>query len=160
MFFIKIKIKILLGKLIDKNEDETMSCIPELFASIEQGDLIDIGMLLRLILLDGIEDPYVKSKINKIFKLLRFKRDDESKLEYRKHKKYHDFNLKKFILKLLEDAKDELEKQKQESDSEADSESSNLSGDKESEHRSEREDEDKLVFKDPSKFVFNSLQSR
>ena len=131
-----------------------MNWIPELFESIEQGDLIDIGMQKYLLFLDGIEDPYVKSKINKIFKLLRFKRDDENKLEYRKHKKYHNFNLKKFILKLLEDSKEELEKQKLNSDSDAESDSSNLSGDKESEHNSNNERDEKLVFRDPSKFCY------
>jgi hypothetical protein len=79
---------------------------------------------------------------------MRFKRDDENKLGYRKHKKYHDFNLQQFIIVLLRDAKDDLDKQEHEG-SESEGESSYKSGDSGDESGTEAKAKP-MDFKDPT----------
>ncbi|CAI2371802.1 unnamed protein product [Moneuplotes crassus] len=135
-------IKKILGKLIERSEKETMSQLPDLFEMLAEGSEIDI---------DGIADEYVKNKLNKIFKLMRFKRDDERTLVYRKNKKYHDFKLREFMLVLLRDAKEDLEKAEDESanqDSEANSEDSYKSGDSGDEEEAEKPAKPTPMFKD------------
>lgn len=84
---------------------------------------------------------------------MRFKKDNEQKLEYRKHKKYHDFNLKAFITVLLKDAKEEMDEEAEgeedDEDSDAGSNSSYKSGDSDKNKRQKTSEPPKPIFQDP-----------
>ena len=68
---------------------------------LDNGTEVNIG---------GLTDSYVMQKLNKVFKLLKLKRDKENKLEFKRQAKIHDFKLKTliqhFIDEIVEDKKD------------------------------------------------------
>ncbi len=60
----------------------------------------------------GLSDSYVMQKLNKVFKLLKLKRDKENKLEFKRKAQIHDFKLKQLVQHFI----DELAEDKKESD--------------------------------------------
>lgn len=47
--------------------------------------------------LSGLQDSYVLQKLNKVFKLMKLKRSEGNKLEFKKKEKLHDFKMKAMI---------------------------------------------------------------
>ena len=79
--------KKVIGKLIAHSHNSIKE-LPELFEMLDQGYEVDLS---------GLSDSYVMQKLNKAFKCLKLKRDDENKLEFRKREGLHDFKLKPVI---------------------------------------------------------------
>jgi hypothetical protein len=67
-------VKKIIGKLI-KHNNESIKELPELFEMLDNGFEVNIG---------GLSDSYVMQKLNKVFKLLKLKRDKENKLEFKR----------------------------------------------------------------------------
>lgn len=102
----------------------------------------------------GLTDSYVMQKLNKVFKLLKLKRDKDNKLEFKKVAKIHDFKLKQLIQHFI----DELVEDKKDSDVDDDSENSD-DGSEHSRRSKSSEDSDKNLKKRKRSYSSGSNKS-
>eukprot|EP00347_Sterkiella_histriomuscorum_P011129 403373648 len=80
-------IKKIIGKLVNHNH-QSIEELPQLFEMLDGGYEVDLS---------GLQDSYVMQKLNKVFKLMRLKRSEKNKLEFKKKQKLHDFKMKAMI---------------------------------------------------------------
>lgn len=106
-------IKKILGKLISHNH-QSLEELPQLFEMLDGGYEVD---------LTGLSDSYVMQKLNKVFKLMRLRRSENNKLEFKKKEKLHNFKLKPMIQHFIDQIVGDQKKQEESDNSDDDDDS-------------------------------------